>query len=88
MKAVQVAVVFMRILPSVHHAVARRLSRVLVLLLLAIPATAAADEVVAKTIFLVDESDRIVAANTATGQFFLFPSGPKRKFNNAMWPMV
>jgi hypothetical protein len=55
------------------------ISRVLLVLLFASPLTVTADEVVAKTIFLVDESDRIVAANTATGQFFSLSISAKEK---------
>ena len=55
------------------------ISRVLLILLFASPLTVTADEVVAKTIFLVDEGDRIVAANTATGQFFSLPISAKEK---------
>ena len=51
----------------------------LLLFSLASPMAVSADEVVAKTIFLVDESDRIVAANTATGQFFSLPIRAKEK---------
>jgi len=51
----------------------------LLMLSLASPMAVTADEVVAKTIFLVDESDRIVAANTATGQFFSLPIRAKEK---------
>jgi hypothetical protein len=40
------------------------------LILLANTQAANAGEVVAKSIFLVDEEDHIVAANTVTGQFF------------------
>ena len=64
------------IVKSVRHAV---ISRVLLILLLVSPLTVTAEEVVAKTIFLVDESDRIVAANTATGQFFSLPIRAKEK---------
>jgi len=53
--------------------------RLLLILLLISPMAVTADEVVAKTIFLVDESDRIVAANTATGQFFSLPIRAKEK---------
>ena len=55
------------------------ISRVLLILLFASPLTVTADEVVAKTIFLVDEGDRIVAANTATGQFFSLSISAKEK---------
>jgi hypothetical protein len=55
------------------------ISRVLLVLLFASPLTVTADEVIAKTIFLVDESDRIVAANTATGQFFSLSISAKEK---------
>ena len=51
----------------------------LLILSLASPVVVTADEVVAKTIFLVDERDRIVAANTATGQFFSLPIRAKEK---------
>ena len=60
----------------VRHVV---ISGVLLVVLLASPVMVTADEVVAKTIFLVDESDRIVAANTATGQFFSLPISAKEK---------
>ena len=79
MVAAQVVGGFIMISLSVYHVIVRRLSRVLMILLLAIPFSAAADEVVAKTIFLVTESDRIVAANTATGQFFSLPIHAKEK---------
>ena len=62
---------------SARH-VFRRLSWVLLLLFVNTNAVSA-DEVVAKTIFLVDESDRIIAANTATGQFFSLPIHAKEK---------
>jgi len=52
-----------------HH-VLRRCSRLLLLMLLLGPMAASAEGLVAKTIFLVDEGDKVVAANTATGQFF------------------
>jgi len=55
------------------------LGRVLILLLLVNANVVSADEVVAKTIFLVDEDDRIVAANTATGQFFSLALHAKEK---------
>ena len=55
------------------------ISRLLLVLLFAYPLAVTANEVVAKTIFLVDESDRIVAANTATGQFFSLPIRAKEK---------
>jgi len=42
----------------------------LLLLLLAMPAVSGADQDVEKTIFLVDESGRVVAVNAETGQFF------------------
>jgi hypothetical protein len=45
-------------------------SRLLILLLLAIPVTAGADQNVEKTIFLVNEPGRVVAVNAETGQFF------------------
>ena len=64
------------IVKSVRHAV---INRVLLMLLLVSPVAVTADEVVAKTIFLVDEHDRIVAANTATGQFFSLPIHAKEK---------
>ncbi|MDX2456832.1 MAG: hypothetical protein QNL87_04930 [Gammaproteobacteria bacterium] len=43
---------------------------ILVLLLLAMSGISGADQDVEKTIFLVNESDRIVAVNAETGQFF------------------
>lgn len=46
------------------------LCHILVLLLLAMPGTSGADQEVGKTIFLVNESDRVVAVNAETGQFF------------------
>ena len=55
------------------------INRVLLVLLLASPVAVTADGLVAKTIFLVDESDRIVAANTATGQFFSLSISAKEK---------
>ena len=42
----------------------------LILLLLVTSGTAGADQDVEKTIFLVYENDRVVAANAETGQFF------------------
>ncbi len=59
--------------------VPRCLSRVLLLLLLANPLAVNAEGLVAKTIFLVDEGDKIVAANAATGQFFDLPVHAKEK---------
>ncbi|MGB5718391.1 MAG: hypothetical protein WBN81_15025 [Gammaproteobacteria bacterium] len=64
---------------AVSRVVARALSLVLLSLLLAAPIAVAAESVVAKTIFLVDEDDRIVAANTATGQFFSLTLHAKEK---------
>ena len=64
---------------TVYQRIAGFLSRMLMVLPLAVPLPAAADEVVAKTIFLVDESNRIVAANTETGQFFTLPIHAKEK---------
>jgi hypothetical protein len=61
----------MNIQPARH--VTRRLGRVWLLLLLMNATVASAEGPVAKTIFLVNEGDRIVAANTATGQFFDLP---------------
>ncbi|MGB5178389.1 MAG: hypothetical protein WBP44_06635 [Gammaproteobacteria bacterium] len=61
----------------VRHVI-RYLSRMLLLVLL-VNTHAAAGDVVAKTIFLVDEDDRIVAANTATGQFFSLSIHAKEK---------
>jgi hypothetical protein len=46
------------------------LSYLLVFFLLAMPGASGADQEVEKTIFLVDESDRVVAVNAETGQFF------------------
>ena len=67
---------------SVCHVSVRRPGWVLLILLLASPVAVVADEVVAKTIFLVDEGNRIVAANTATGQFFSLPVRAKEKIYN------
>jgi len=64
---------------AVSRVVARPLSQVLLSLLLAAPVAAVAEGVVAKTIFLVDEDDRIVAANTETGQFFSLTLHAKEK---------
>jgi hypothetical protein len=47
--------------------------------LLANPLAVNAEGLVAKTIFLVDEGDKIVAANAATGQFFDLPVHAKEK---------
>jgi len=47
--------------------------------LLAVSVPCFADGVVTKTIFLVDEPDRIVAANTETGQFFNLKINAKEK---------
>jgi hypothetical protein len=49
------------------------------LLLLVNPLAASAEGLVAKTIFLVDEGDKIVAANSVTGQFFDLPVHAKEK---------
>jgi hypothetical protein len=46
------------------------LSYLLVFFLLAMPGISGADQEVEKTIFMVDESDRVVAVNAETGQFF------------------
>ena len=64
---------------AVFRVVLRPLSQVLLSLMLVAPVTVVADEVVAKTIFLVDEDDSIVAANTATGQFFSLSIHAKEK---------
>ena len=54
--------------------------RVLLLACLLAPFTAAqAEGIVTKTIFLVDEDDKIVAANTETGQFFDLKINAKEK---------
>ena len=66
---------------AVCRVVVRSLSRALLSLLLVIPVAVVADEVVAKTIFLVDEKDHIVAANTATGQFFSLTIHAKEKIH-------
>jgi hypothetical protein len=67
----------MSIKPARH--VLTGLSRMLMLCLLVCTSAASAEGVVAKTIFLVDEGDRIVAANTATGQFFSLSVHAKEK---------
>ena len=48
-------------------------------LLLVLTAGVGADEYVEKTIFLVNEKDRVVAANTQTGQFFDYVLSAKEK---------
>jgi len=63
-----------------HHDF-RRFSCVLVLILLVSTHVASADQVVAKSIFLVDEEDHIVAANTVTGQFFKLTIHAKEKIS-------
>ena len=55
------------------------LRRFLWLLLLMLTASSSAGEVVEKTIFLVNETDRVVAANTQTGQFFDYILSAKEK---------
>ncbi len=57
----------------------RLMLAVLTALILVSPLSGAADSVVAKTIFLVDEGNRIVAANTETGQFFNLKIKAKEK---------
>jgi len=60
--------------------VLRCCSRVLLLpVLLLSPFATSAEGLVAKTIFLVDEGDKVVAANTATGQFFDLPVHAKER---------
>jgi len=51
------------------------------LFLLMMTAAGSADEVVEKTIFLVDETNRVVAANTQTGQFFDYFLSAKEKIH-------
>ena len=51
------------------------------LILLVSTHVASAGEVVAKSIFLVDEKDHIVAANTVTGQFFKLTIHAKEKIH-------
>ena len=60
------------------------LGHMLVFLLLALPGTAGAEQEVAKTIFLVDESDRVVAVNAETGQFFDLVLSAKEKVHDRM----
>ena len=69
----------MNIKPA-HH-VCGYFSYVLMLILLASTQAANAGEVVAKSIFLVDEEDHIVAANTVTGQFFRLTIHAKEKIS-------
>ena len=52
---------------------------VLMSFLLAIPAGAIAEESVEKTLFLVNEDDRVVAVNAETGQFFDFIISAKER---------
>ena len=63
--------------PARH--VTGRIMQLLLLLLLANPLAVSAEGLVAKTIFLVDEDDKVVAANAATGQFFDLPLHAKEK---------
>ena len=62
--------------PSFIH---QFLKHFLWLFLLVLTANASAAEVVEKTIFLVYEKDRVVAANTQTGQFFDYVLSAKEK---------
>ena len=64
--------------PSVIH---QFLKSFLWPLLLVISASGSAAEVVEKTIFLVNEKDRVVAANTQTGQFFDYVLSAKEKIH-------
>jgi hypothetical protein len=57
------------------------LKRFLWLFLLVITTGGSADEFVEKTIFLVNETDRVVAANTQTGQFFDYFLSAKEKIH-------
>lgn len=57
------------------------LKHILWLFLLVLTANASAAEVVEKTIFLVNEKDRVVAANTQTGQFFDYVLSAKEKIH-------
>lgn len=62
--------------PSVIH---QFLKHFLWLLLPVLAASGSADEVVEKIIFLVNEKDRVVAANTQTGQFFDYVLSAKER---------
>lgn len=66
---------------AVSRVVVRPLSRLLMVVLLVNMHAANADEVVAKSIFLVDEKGHIVAANTVTGQFFKLTIHAKEKIH-------
>ena len=55
-----------------------------VLLLLVMSGAAGADQEVEKTIFLVDETDRVVAANAETGQFFDFVLSAKERIRDRL----
>lgn len=64
--------------PSAIH---QFLKHFLWLLLPVLAASGSAGEVVEKTIFLVNETDRVVAANTQTGQFFDYVLSAKEKIH-------
>ena len=64
--------------PSVIH---QFLKHFLWLLLPMLAASGSADEVVEKTIFLVNEKGRVVAANTQTGQFFDYVLSAKERIH-------
>ena len=64
--------------PSAIH---QFLKHFLWLFLLVMTASGSAAEVVEKTIFLVNEKDRVVAANTQTGQFFDYVLSAKEKIH-------
>ena len=64
--------------------VRQSLNYFLVLLLLVTSGTAGADQEVEKTIFLVDETDRVVAANAETGQFFDFVLSAKERIRDRL----
>jgi len=57
--------------------------RLLHLLLLCLPLGGFAGDVVEKTLFLVTEPDRVIAANADTGQFFAFDLHAKEKVEHS-----
>lgn len=60
----------------------RSIRYVLLFFLLAIPVGANAEEYVEKTLFLVNENDRVVAVNAETGQFFDFIISAKERIQD------
>jgi hypothetical protein len=69
-------------LPFLCNKSSRNIKCTLLFLLLAMPGAASAEEEVEKTIFLVNESDRVVAVNAETGQFFDFIISAKERIQD------